>query len=184
MLASSTRIAVIAATAAALTGTAAFGQQQLASNDLEGDHAARLAACGRIADIANRAGCEAAEYERNDRAVTAIMKQRAAAARETAAAAREETKGHLEAAAKTKAESEANIAVHRDTRLVAEADIRCSAALKSGRQAQPPVYDPEVARNILRDLNLQWSRPGVPCQLVRTLCTRKLATHPDFCSQG
>jgi hypothetical protein len=184
MLAPSARTAVIAAAAAAFTGTAALGQQT-ASNamleKLEAEHAARLAACARISDHAKGAGCEVAEYFRHDQAVTAVMKQQSAAAKQEAAAAREKAQAAREEAAEHRAAREAaerKIAAHDRAATHADADIRCTADLKAARQSG--VYDPAVARGILQEAKKSLVDYGT-CNLARALCARMSQPDPALC---
>lgn len=73
MFAPSARSVVIAAAAAALTGTAAFGQQLANLDDARRAYVAER--CGHIRDANLQLGCEAQKHIEFDRAQTAVAKQ-------------------------------------------------------------------------------------------------------------
>lgn len=121
MIAPSAGTVVIAAVAAAITGTAALGQQ-LASTDAD-VHAQRLAAmavCDSILDATQRVGCRAQKSYDFDIARTAAAKQR------------------IETAGKAIAEADQRI-------IEAERLQRCGEFLR-GKRDSGTVFDRKITR--------------------------------------
>jgi hypothetical protein len=135
---------------------AAFGagNAQTVAN-LEADHAARLAACGRISDIPRRTGCEAEEFMRHDQARTVVEKQKAAAARDSADKDRKAT-----AALKGKADED------REATAAIEIRTQCLTDITRALKADPPRTTVEAVRAA------RAAAPNDPCAWATQLGVR------------
>jgi hypothetical protein len=180
MLIQSTSRFVAAAAVVAIAGSIPL----LAIKDASGQTVGRPGDhpnCAHIADAGENAQCHYEQAIRDSKARTETARQRAEAYRQEAEAARRATAKSEANTVKSQeaiARSEVSIAKSEANIAKSEADIRCTDALKEARKSG--VYDPEVARSILRAANKSLLDYGT-CNLARALCARMTRPDPNLC---